>query len=362
MVSVSRSTADRIDTERIRQQHPIAAVVERYGIALRRAGSALVGRCPFHTDGGRPNLFVYARSARFVCFRCQVRGDAIAFVQQIEQLSFRDAAHRLDECAVTPLCRIVRPRRLARHDSSVRGDDELRALAAAVELYGNRLLGDQRALEYLAMRGFARDVLAQHRIGFAAGDELVSYLTWRDVPVSAARRVGLLRADGRERLAGHIVFPEIRQRHPVWLIGRLLKPTEDLPRYLGLPGPKPLLGWEQASHDRRGVCIVEGPLDLLTLQQWGVPGLALCGTGCSPMTRQLLDGWERLYAVLDADAAGHEATTRLIKAFGSRVLPVQLPSGVKDPADLASFVDGSALFQQAIRQVIGCHAWPNVDG
>ena len=178
------------------------------------------------------------------------------------------------------------------------------------------------------------------------------YLAWRDVPLSAARRVGLLRADGRERLASRIVFPEIRQRQPIWLIGRTLEHADDLPRYLGLPGPKPLLGWDQASRDPRGVCIVEGPLDLLALQQWGVPGLALCGTGCNPATLRLLDRWQRLYALLDADAAGQEAAARLIDAFGSRVIPVQLPPGVKDPGDLPSLVDGSAVLQEAIRQAV----------
>jgi hypothetical protein len=49
----------RIDTGRLIQQHPIAEVAARYGIELRRSGSALSGRCPFHTDGGRANLFVY---------------------------------------------------------------------------------------------------------------------------------------------------------------------------------------------------------------------------------------------------------------------------------------------------------------
>ena len=76
------------------------------------------------------------------------------------------------------------------------------------------------------------------------------------------------------------------------------------------------MGWDQASRDRRAVCVVEGPLDLLTLQQWGVPGLALCGTGFSPTTLQLLGQWERLYAVLDADAAGQEATMRLPRRSG----------------------------------------------
>jgi DNA primase len=357
MVSVTQSAAERIDTERIRQQHPIADVVERYGIQLRRAGSALVGRCPFHVDGGRPNFVVYVRSARFVCFRCQVRGDAIAFVQHIEQLSFRDAAHRLDAGAGKPIARNVHRRPVERR-SLLRSDNEIRALAAAVELYANRLLGDKRALEYLAARGFARDVLSQYRVGFAAGDELVPYLAWRDVPVSAARRVGLLCANGRERLAGRIIFPELRQRRPVWLVGRLLEPADDLPRYLGLPGSKPLLGWDQACRDRRGVCVVEGPLDLLTLQQWDVPGLALCGTGFSSTALQLLGQWERLYALLDADAAGQEAITRLTEAFGSRVIPVQLPPGVKDPADLAALGDGSALLQDAIRTAINRHLRP----
>ena len=121
---------------------------------------------------------------------------------------------------------------------------------------------------------------------------------------------------------------------------------------------QPLLGWDQAIRDRRGVCIVEGPFDLLALQQWDVPGLALCGTGFSPTTLQLLGHWERMYAVLDADAAGQEATTRLIEAFGSRVIPVQLSHGMKDPADLASLFDGSALLHEAIRQAVDRHLGP----
>jgi DNA primase len=50
---------DRIDTDLLRQQHPIVHLIGQYGIELRRSGSAFIGRCPFHPDGGRPNLTAY---------------------------------------------------------------------------------------------------------------------------------------------------------------------------------------------------------------------------------------------------------------------------------------------------------------
>jgi len=349
-----------IDAERLRQAHPIADLLARYGIALRRSGTALVGRCPFHADGGRPNLTVFPRSGRWVCFRCQARGDAIDFVQQLEHLTFRQAAERLSaEAARSPFARrrgdpSPRPTRSA-EPTARRDPTQTAVLAATVELYKSRLLSDPAALAYLAGRGFGRDLVERAQLGYAAGDELGPSLLRRGYAPSVARRLGLLRSDGREMLAGRIVVPQFRQGQPVWLIGRLLDPGRDGPRYLGLPGRKPLLGWGEARPAPRGVCLVEGPMDLLALRQWGVPGLALCGTGVSPATLDLLGRWERLYAVLDADAAGRAATARLVEALGSRVIPVALPPGIKDPAELAPLPDGHALFRAAIRQAVATH-------
>jgi len=93
--SGSADTHMRVDTEALRREHPIAELVASYGIALRRVGAALVGRCPFHQDRGRPNLHV-DRSGHWICYRCDQRGDVIGFVQRIENLTFREAAARLD--------------------------------------------------------------------------------------------------------------------------------------------------------------------------------------------------------------------------------------------------------------------------
>src|SRR5262245_18501661 len=157
-------------------------------------------------------LFNRTRSGRFVCFRCQARGDVIGFVQQLEHVSFRDAAARLDAPAMSCHRSDVH-RRTPTSASSPRTIldlDELRVLAAAVDLYTNRLQRDKAALDYLAGRGFGRHLLERENVGFALGDELDPYLRWRQFPVAAAMRVDLLRDDGGEVLAGRIVFPEFR--------------------------------------------------------------------------------------------------------------------------------------------------------
>jgi len=153
--------------------------------------------------------------------------------------------------------------------------------------------------------------------------------------------------------------PEFRAQRPIWLIGRILDASSEEtasfgPKYLGLPGPKPLLGWEEAVRDTRGVCLVEGPLDLLTLLMWGVPGIALAGSAPSWEKLHLLKTFDRVYLTLDRDKGGVEATERLASQLGTRVVRIELPPGVKDVADLAQQPDGEAQFRRAILRAVAC--------
>src|SRR5205085_998659 len=102
---------------------------------------------------------------------------------------------------------------------------------------------------------------------------------------TAAQQTGLLREDGSELLAGRIVLPELRRGQPIWMIGRALGGTNSTSRaggkalrYLGLPGNKPLMGWDaalEAAGCGAAIVVVEGPFDWLVLQRWGIPSLAL---------------------------------------------------------------------------------------
>ena len=185
----------RVDTDGPEASRPIADVVASYGIELRSSGRTLVGRCPFHTDGGRPNLYVYPTTESFYCFRCGIGGDVITFVEKIEGIDFRSAVTRLTgaDLSVRERQSPSLPLRRRRTSSTPWGPDEWACLAAAVELYHNRLLTDPRALAYVERRGLQRETLERCRVGYVAGDELASYLRWRGVPIQAARRTGLLR-------------------------------------------------------------------------------------------------------------------------------------------------------------------------
>jgi DNA primase catalytic core len=332
----------------------------RLADALSRAGGDLVGRCPFHPDGGRPNFYVYARSNRWRCHRCAVGGDVLDFVQRIEGVGFLEAARILSarrpprsgvpgsrSTAVAgraPESRERAGRRLRLQEPAARA-----CLAAAVELYANRLLTEPRALAYAEGRGLDRATLERFCVGYAAGDELADLLRWRGLPVPAAVRAGLLSRNGRERLAGRIVVPELRGGAPVWLVGRTIDPGANAPKYLGLPGPKPLLGWEHA-REAEMVVVVEGVFDLLVLGRWGLPGVALVGTHLGARGLADLEPFRRLYVALDADDAGRAATSALVARLGARATPVRLPAlqGVKDVADLATLPGGREAFLAAL--------------
>jgi DNA primase len=337
----------RVNTDGLKQDRPIADVVSGYGIELRRCGRSLIGRCPFHADAGRPNLHVYPRTESFYCFRCGVGGDAITFVERIEGIGFREAVTRLlggASVAAYPRPEAIRlsPRRAGR---TAWGAEEWTCLAAAVELYHNQLLTDGFALRYVQQRGIDRETLERCQVGYAAGGELTSYLRWRGIPIQAARRTGLIRRGGDEVMAGRIVVPEVRGRRTIWLVGRTIA-DDGTPKYLGLPGTRRVLGWEHASHERV-VCVVEGAFDWLTLQQWQIPSLAILGTHVRPATIEALKRFDRVYLSLDGDDAGREATERMVRALGPAAVPVEL-SGVKDVADLATSPVGETAFRRAL--------------
>src|SRR6266511_268192 len=176
-VQAARAAAPtgRIDTAALKLAHPIEDVVARYGVELKRQGRSLVGRCPFHADGGRPNLHLFVATQSWYCFRCCLGGDVVKWVMLAENVGFLEAV----ECLAGATIGTVRatPKNLSRPSPAAIGErtpEDLATLQAAVTLYHHALLTDGRAQDYLAGRGLDRSTIEQCRLGYAAGDQLAA--------------------------------------------------------------------------------------------------------------------------------------------------------------------------------------------
>jgi hypothetical protein len=118
------SRTGRVDVTSLKLAHPVEDVVARYGIELKRRGRGLVGRCPFHADGGRPNLTIFPATRSWFCFRCCLGGDVVKFVMLAEGVGFLEAVEHLGG-ASGPL--LALPAILIASLTLIADDDGLRA-------------------------------------------------------------------------------------------------------------------------------------------------------------------------------------------------------------------------------------------
>ena len=79
----------------------IEELIGRY-VELKRSGSNLLGRCPFHSEK-TPSFSVSPTKKMFFCFGCHAGGSVITFVQKAENLDFPDAVEYLANRAGVPL-------------------------------------------------------------------------------------------------------------------------------------------------------------------------------------------------------------------------------------------------------------------
>src|SRR2546430_12264938 len=98
-----------VDTASLKVAHPIAEVVTGYGVELKRQGRAMVGRCIFHTDNGRPNLYVYGDSESWRCYRCGIGGDGLGVFMHAEKIAVREGLDPLDRGWLGPPRPAARP-------------------------------------------------------------------------------------------------------------------------------------------------------------------------------------------------------------------------------------------------------------
>jgi DNA primase len=359
-VSTFEESFRRYDAAAIKRANPLVDVLARYGITLRRSGRSLVGLCPFHPDRRTPNLRVYAgpdpAGDNWFCFRCWSGGDALTFVMRREGLGFAAACERLGGTPAAGPGPPPRPPEPPRRWDRL-GLQEQVVMNTAAAVYRHRLWREPRALAYLRGRGLPDWAIRACGLGYADGQTLERFLRRRSL-VRVAEELGLLRRTGeddgarplRELLAGRVVVPEIRGGHAVWMIGRLVPVAahpagggpDDPPKYLSLPGERPVLGLERVAGRREGF-LVEGVFGYLVALAWRLPACTGCGTHLPVDRLGFLARTRTVWGLLDPDAAGRAAAGRLAAELGRRFRPLWLPDGL-ELDDLVLRPDGRREF------------------
>jgi DNA primase len=331
-------------------------------VPLKKRGNDLVGLCPFHAEK-TPSFHVHPDRGFFKCFGCGAGGDAITFVQRLENVAFGEAVRTLALKAGVEL-EAENPRA-----ARARGEREAiyEANRIAVAYFVRELAGERGAAAraYCSQRGLDAATVERFGLGYApdSWDGLVGELERNGAELGLAARAGLVKSGQR----GYYDFYRNRLMVPTYSTtgeviafgGRSLGEVE--PKYLNT-ATTPVYTKGQhlyalnvarrATQRDRTLIVVEGYLDCIALHQAGFENaVAALGTSFTPeQAAELRKYADYVFLCFDGDAAGSAAATKavdvaskVIEYAGLSVRIVLLPPG--DDPDNFVRREGRTTFQ-----------------
>lgn len=339
------------DIAKVRSATDIVALIGGH-TEIKRVGRQWMARCPLHGER-TPSLSVSAEKGVYYCFGCQRSGDAITFVQEIDNLGFVEAVEVLANRAGITL-QYSNPADAASYKLKRKLTD---AVSKACDFYHKQLLkssaaGPARA--YLRSRGYSSEVVQLYRLGWApASKDRNALIQHLNLAASDWRASGLaIMSQGVlcDFFYKRLLFP-ISNEHgnPVAFGGRIL-PRDKGPKYINTSSDamlynksRVLYGLHEHRADivRKGEAVIcEGYTDVIGAAVAGVGNtVATCGVALTEQHVTLLKRFsaDKLVLAFDADAAGVLAAERIYvweRKHKLEVLVARLPEGT-DPDDLA---------------------------
>ena len=338
-------------------------------VKLRRQGREYVGLSPFNKEKS-PSFYVNDEKGFFHDFSSGKHGDLIAFLQETQRLSFREAIEQLAGEAGLAL-----PTPDPREAESEQRRHDLHAwMEAAARWFEAQLRRPkgEAARRYLDGRSLPEVERTRFGLGYAPADRtgLRDHLIAKGAKPGELAEAGLLIQpdDGGapyDRFRDRIIFPITDGRGRIVSFGGRALDPQAKAKYLngpetalfhkgstlyGLPEARRLLHTPGAGE--AALVVVEGYMDVIACQRAGVAAVAPLGTA---LTEEQMAALWRLAAepvlCFDGDAAGLRAAHKSI----DRALPLlkpgrsfrfAFPKGGKDPDDLLREKGAGALRAQ----------------
>lgn len=260
---------ETIDT--ILERTDIVALIGEH-VHLRKCGSRHVGCCPFHNEK-TPSFYVSPQTGRFKCFGCGEGGDAIHFIEKVENKTFIEAVKTLAQRANVE----IEQEQESAEAKQKRLHKEALWIAnkQVADFYRKQFLQSKEAQAY-AYNRWGKDYSTLKEIGYAPADGRAL----QQLPVKAdfLKELGLLNRGGYDFYQNRIVI-QIHDRfgHVIGFTARCM--DEQQPKYLNSSDSlifhksTVLFGiedaWKTAAKQDK-MFLVEGAPDCMRLQSIGI--------------------------------------------------------------------------------------------
>ena len=343
----------------------IEELIGRY-VELKRSGSNLVGRCPFHSEK-TPSFSVSPTKKMFFCFGCHAGGSVITFVQKAENLDFPDAVEYLANRAGLPL-----PKESEQKygDTGVSRRRVLEMNLEAAKFFRACLFDEQlgrAGMHYFHEdRGLSIATIKHFGLGFAPDSfnrltDHMHRLGYSDEELIAACLCGKSQKTGRtyDYFRNRVMFPIIDPSGNVVAFGGRVM-DDSKPKYLNssdtpaFKKSKHLFALNFAKNccaEKMVLC--EGYMDVIALHAAGFEfAVATLGTAITPDHARIFSKYTKKVIIsYDSDEAGQNAANKAMRILGEVGMDVRVlkMNGAKDPDEyIRKF--GADRFRQVLEQ------------
>ena len=333
--------------ERIKDSNNIVDVISQY-VTLKRKGTTYFGLCPFHREK-TPSFAVSETKQVFHCFGCHKGGTVIQFVQNVENISFKEALEILAEKARIELPKVQDTYFDAKQEKKKEMAYKINEMASKYFMKSLIDVNDRNnkiAQEYVKKRKLNKQMIIDFKLGYSKMG-LVKYLVSNGVKEEDIIAVGLAyKRDNNvvvDRFINRLMFTlkDVKGR-VIGFTGRKLDDNLDVAKYINTnenivySKGNNLYGIDIAkNYSRDEMIIVEGNMDAISLHQRDIRNVvASMGTALTEkQARLILRYTKNVKIAYDSDAAGEEATIRgldILSKLGADVRVVKY-EGAKDP-------------------------------
>jgi len=342
----------------IRSKINIVDLVSEY-VPLTKKGQYYWGVCPFHNDKN-PSMSVDEKRQTYTCWSCHNSGNVFNFIEQIENISFKEALKKLGDRVGITISGAT-----SNFNSKFLKYYEIYDLTA--KFYQLMLNTDsgKEAREYLNNRGIDSYIIKEFGIGLASTDKnkLMRYLKEKKYDENTLNDLGLLNGD-IDTFINRIMFPlDDKFGKIVGFSGRIYTDSK-LSKYMNTK-ETPIfrkgscLYHYNASREyvrqEKFVIVMEGFMDVIRASTIGVKNtVALMGTALTDEQISMLKKLSlNVYLCLDGDKPGLDAALHngeLLEKAGINVRVIYL----KDDEDPDTFIlkNGKEKFLSLIESAL----------